>query len=250
MRDDRPTCLNCIRALSPDEQQRQRLVCIPCEDRTRDNLLSLAGRTGLYAALVRQGVDALTPLSARRRDGSSGTKAGSSAPARMDTLNLTGSGGVVTTLQRWVELWYGELNFDIPRWKRSTVWSVSSDPATGKKINVPGRIDQAVKCLDNNLPWAVEQFYNFRTFSLSVKKMVDDCKSALDPGGSIISILIGRCPVMLEDEAACGAKLYVNPYKQAIRCFGCGTEWRRDQWVDLGAALTSGWPGIAPGATA
>jgi hypothetical protein len=89
--------------LRPEEQERARVVCFPCEDSVKEQLDALAGPDGLFAQLVWQGTDALIPGS-RRSSSEPNVKTSKTeapSPVNLQAVNLLGVGGVVHTLQRW-----------------------------------------------------------------------------------------------------------------------------------------------------
>lgn len=236
--NNRPSCQGCSGTLGPDEQRRGRIVCFRCEDRASENLHKLAGPDGLYARITNMGVSALTPVMVVRDSGGGGsaTRVHAQLPVNTNTLNLTGAGGVATTLQRWVVLWYNQLGFSEPRWVANLAWSRGVNP-DGAKWSKPGRVDQAVTALVNNLPWASEKFTEFRVFSSTVYRLVEDCRQVVDPTEGRVRILVGRCPIQFDDGSICSVKMYVEPGDLYIKCHGCGEKWSRDRWNELAEYL-------------
>lgn len=233
---DRPRCVGCGSALRHDEFER--LACRRCEHNVKEDLDALAGPSGLFARLTWLGVDALSPTS-RRSNGPvvKTSKTTAPPPVRLQSINLLGAGGVVHTLQRWVASWYGDLGFQQPVWRGQHHFVVVIDPNTGRKVHRPGQLDNTVKALMNNLPWAVENRRDFDTFSNDVHRFVSDSEQAIDPTiERPPRVRIGRCPSDVEG-MMCGAILTADPYALSIRCGNCGTSWGRESWAALGDVL-------------
>ncbi|WP_432137624.1 hypothetical protein [Streptomyces sp. bgisy154] len=100
MTDDAPAprCTICPRQLLDHETGRY--VCLPCEQRIDRDLQAIAGPAGLYARLCLR-------IQPGRRGGApavSGTP-GRGTPADLQILSLTATGGIVSTLETWVEDW-------------------------------------------------------------------------------------------------------------------------------------------------
>lgn len=214
------------------------MACFRCEQEVRTNLDALAGPDGLFARLVWQGADALIP-GARRSSSDPVVKMSKTtapSPVRLAAVNLLGAGGVVHTLQRWVGAWYAELGFRQPVWRGTHHFVVMLAPG-GVKVNRPGQLDNTVKVLQNNLPWAAEHRADFGEFRHEVWRFVEDARIAIDPTiEPPTRMQIGRCPAKV-DGLTCGRLLDADPFAQSIRCPNCGTSWQRSQWLDLGAAL-------------
>lgn len=200
-----------------NEDERERVACSRCERRTRDDLRELVS---LYGQLVEAGHTALTPGRGSAADQGAATAASERAPVKMGVLTLTGPGGVADQLQREVESWYGDLSF-----------------ALIIKRNAPDRVTAMATKLINNLPWAAENRVDFREFARLVAALRDRCAVALDPSLAERRVPIGRCPATNDEGSECGSKLTADPYADHIRCRGCGTIWRRSEWMLLGAVL-------------
>lgn len=209
-----------------------------CEDGVKDHLNLLAGPDGLFARLVWLGTDALTPGASRSKSDPvvKTSKVTAPSPVNLGAVNLLGAGGVVVTLQRWVGRWYQDLGFKPPIWRGQHQFVTLVGPG-GAHIKRPGQLDNAVKVLVNNLPWACENRYDFGEFRKEVRGFVEDASMALDPTAErAIQVQIGRCPNKV-DGALCGHLLTANPHAMAIRCPNCNTTWKRTEWVDLGTTL-------------
>lgn len=230
--------MGCGHVLRVEEQDLSRKVCFGCEQEVKDRLHDLAGPDGLFARLVWQGTDALIP-GARRSSSDPVVKMSKTeapSPVRLQAVNLLGAGGVVHTLQRWVGAWYAELGFKQPVWRGAHHFVVMVAPG-GERVNRPGQLDNTVKVLLNNLPWAVEHRDDFSDFRHDVRRFVEDSRRAIDPTiEPKVRVQVGRCPTLV-DGLTCGHLLSADPFAPTIRCPNCGTSWSRDRWLDLGQAL-------------
>lgn len=238
MNQNRPSCVGCSRVLSPEEQDRKRVVCFSCEEDVKEKLNLLVGPNGLFAQLVWQGADALTPTSGRSNSDPAvkTSKVTAPSPVRLGAVNLLGAGGVVHTLQRWVGLWYADLGFRQPVWRGQFHFIVMVAPG-GAKVNRPGQLDNTVKVLLNNLPWACENRYDFGEFRQQAHRFVEEARSAVDPTiERKVRVQIGRCPTKVAD-LTCGTRLVADPFASSIRCPSCATVWPRTSWLALGAAM-------------
>lgn len=91
-------CLICPRRLLGHETGRY--ICLPCEHRIDADLRKLAGPSGLYARLCLR----IQPGRASDGPAVSGTP-GRGVPANLEILSATANGGIVSTLETWVEDW-------------------------------------------------------------------------------------------------------------------------------------------------
>lgn len=238
MNKDRPSCVGCSHVLTPEEQERKRLVCFRCEEGVKEHLTALAGPDGLFAQLVWRGTEALTPSSGRSNSDPNvkTSKTTAPSPVNLEAVNLLGAGGLVQTLQRWVGRWYDDLGFRQPVWRGQLHFVVLVAPG-GDKVHRPGQLDNAVKVLLNNMPWACEHRGDFGEFRHEVRRFVEDSRTAVDPTTERkIRVQVGRCPAQV-DSLTCGRPLMADPFASAIRCANCGTSWPRATWPDLGAAM-------------
>lgn len=216
-------------------------MCFKCEDSVKTDLNALAGPDGLFAQLVWQGPDALIPGS--RRNSSDPvvktSKVTAPSPVNLGAANLLGAGGVVHTLQRWVKVWYAELGFREPVWRGQLHYVVLLAPG-GEKVRRPGQLDNAVRALLNNLPWAVEHRDDFGDFRYQVRRFVQDAEAAIDPTLTREPRMdIGRCPADIDGDV-CGHRLTASPHETSIRCPNCDTRWPKADWLKLGQALRQG----------
>lgn len=237
---DRPKCVGCNHTLSPVDEA-ERLVCRRCEDVVKEHLESLAGPDGLFAQLVWKGTEALGRSGGQRSNDPvvKQSKITAPSPVRDQAMNLLGAGGVVHTLQRWVGLWYAELGFRQPVWKGQHHYVILLGPG-GVKVRRPGQLDNTIRVLLNNLPWACEHRADFGDFSREVWRFTQDSQSAIDPTvPRPRKVMVGHCPNEVGD-LKCGAQLMADPFATSIRCANCGTSWGRQEWVSLGLAMHAG----------
>ncbi|MFE2324630.1 hypothetical protein ACFXD5_12045 [Streptomyces sp. NPDC059385] len=156
--NESPNCLICARELWEDETGRY--ACKPCERRIGDQLAAIAGPRGLYARLC------LRMEPGRRAPGESVSGSSSpSIPANLQILDLTASGGLVSTLEEWVKDWasYG-----------------LAAPGTGGRLQ--HRIDQAVATLRLNLSRAVERHPALDEFAREIDGIHRTCSALVDGG--------------------------------------------------------------------
>lgn len=236
--EGRPKCVGCGHVLRPEEQDRKRLACFQCEGTAASNLELLAGPDGLFAQLVWKGTLALTPTGGHNNSDPAvkSSKTVAPPPVRIQAMSLLGAGGVVHTLQRWVGTWYADLGFRAPVWRGQHHFVMLVAPG-GVRVPRPGQLDNTVRALLNNLPWAAEHRDDFGQFAHQVHRFVEESRMAIDPTAAKPSrVLIGRCPASV-DGLICGHQLMADPYAAAIRCPNCGTSWRRADWLSLGRQM-------------
>ena len=234
-------CIGCGRWLHAEERTRGRVACCACEDGVRSDLEALTGPDGLFARLVWLGADALTPRAGRSSSDPvvKMSKTTAPDPVRLQVVNLLGVGGVVHSLQRWVRAWYDDLGFRPPVWRGQQHFVVMVAPG-GQKVSRPGQLDNTVRALLNNLPWACEHRADFGTFKREVRRFVEDAESAIDPTTERRRFVqVGRCPTRVDGDLVCGQLLQADPFAASIRCHNCNTVWPRSDWIDLGQALQS-----------
>ncbi|MCX5202443.1 hypothetical protein OG897_13420 [Streptomyces sp. NBC_00237] len=188
----RPRCVICPRDLFDDEAGRY--VCRICEQRISRDLTALAGPGGLYARLC------LRIHPGRSGDGGavSGTP-GRSMPLNAEVLSLTAGGGIVSTLETWVEDWatYGLGTVGI-----------------GGRLQY--RLDRAVATLHLNLGRACSAHPALDEFAAEVGQAIRRCE-ALITGE--------RQPRKVPVQCPCGGILWVALDTPGEECRGCGTEY-------------------------
>ncbi|TVL89764.1 hypothetical protein [Streptomyces sp. SAJ15] len=201
---DWPTCTACSRDLRYDELGR--MACRLCQRRTDEHLAALAGEHGLYAALH----GALAPGRATMDGRVSGSRT-APLPLRLEPLNLSARGGVVTILQTWLIDWHEALGWRHPRWEG----------------DLQQQCDQAVKALRNNLEWAATEHPAFSEFGAEVSALTRACRRQVtgEPPERRIAVL-----------CACGATLRVTISTPGARC-SCGAQYGRTEVLELPLAL-------------
>ncbi|MGN6162561.1 MAG: hypothetical protein ACTHOG_12770 [Marmoricola sp.] len=132
---------------------------------------------------------------------------------------MRGAGGIVGVLGAWEADWRDTLGW-------------SSTPARG-------RIERAVEghatFLRNNLLWCVDEHPAVKEFAEEIAELHRSCQQEII--GPSVTRAIGYCPVVLDDQAPCGARLYANPYALTIRCRYCGTAWEGSAWLALAGQM-------------
>jgi hypothetical protein len=199
----RPRCVICPRDLRDDEAGRY--ACRLCEQRISRDLTALAGPGGLYARLC------LRIYPGRGGDGGavSGTPS-RSMPLNAEVLSLTATGGIVSTLETWVEDWatYGLGTIGI-----------------GGRLQY--RVDRAVATLHLNLGRACSVHPALDEFAAEVGQAVRRCE-ALITGQ--------RAPRRIPVQCPCGTVLKVTLDTPGANCRGCGEEYGRDEVLQLPVA--------------
>ena len=102
---------------------------------------------------------------------------------------------------------------------------------TAAARTVPGR----VQWLDRRLDWLTRQ-EEIADFAADVWML----RSQLNPVTGDPRVRIGRCPNTLDDgehTRECGAVLKAPLHGDMVRCQGCGREWSRVEWFELGRLL-------------
>ncbi|MFF7184681.1 hypothetical protein ACFZAR_05480 [Streptomyces sp. NPDC008222] len=193
MHDDAPApqCVICPRQLLDHEAGR--FICTPCEYRIDRDLRAIAGPSGLYARLCLR----ITP--GRGGDGPVVTRsAGHPMPCNEAVLSLTANGGIVSTLETWVEDW----------------------ATYGLGVHGPGgrlqhRLDQAVATLRRNLGRAAYRHPALDEFGREIGQVVRQAE-AIITGEKKPRVIPVQCP--------CGTITGVTLNTDGFTCRGCGTE--------------------------
>lgn len=139
-------------------------------------------------------------------------------PVRLEPLNLRGPGGIITTLADWEDDWAGRRNF-----------------THHHRGNTEHDLAQIVIFLRHNLDWALDHHPAVADFADEIRDITTTCNSAL--GLRTNHKRIGNCPTVGEDGHTCGRTLYADPYLDTIHCDRCHSEWPRNRWLILGAAM-------------
>ncbi|MBD9721931.1 hypothetical protein PV755_09325 [Streptomyces caniscabiei] len=198
-----PRCVICPRQLLDHEAGRY--ICLPCEHRIDQDLRKLAGPAGLYARLC------LRIQPGRSSDGPavSGTP-GRSTPCNENVLSLTANGGLVSTLETWVEDWAS--------------YGLGVHGAGGR---LQHRVDAAVHTLRLNL-----------TRAASRHPALDECAREI---GQIVrqseAIINGdRAPRRIPVTCPCGTIRTVTLDTDGFECRGCGAEYGHSEALQLTVA--------------
>ncbi|MCY0928341.1 hypothetical protein OTB20_19490 [Streptomyces sp. H27-H1] len=194
-------CCICTSTLWDDEAGRT--ICRPCERRIAENLLALSGPGGLYARLCLR----IHPSgSASSGPAVSGTR-GAPIPANLQILDLTANGGLVTTLEQWVEDWasYGLAQVGI-----------------GGRLQY--RVDRAVATLRLNLPQAASRHPALDEAAREFWSIRRQCE-ALIAGG--------RPPIKIPVKCPCGSTIKTNIDTHGETCPGCDTQYGKAEVLQL-----------------
>lgn len=202
MLDDAPasTCCICPRQLLDHEAGR--FICTPCEHRIDQNLRKLAGPAGLYARLC------LRIQPGRGGDGPVVTRsAGHPMPCNEAVLTLTANGGIVSTLETWVE-----------------DWSTYGLGVHGTGGRLQHRVDQAVGTLRRNLGRAA---YRHPALDEMAKEIFQIRRQSE-------AIISGeRQPRRVAVQCPCGTVSSVTLDTDGFECRGCQTEYGHSEALRL-----------------
>lgn len=201
--DDAPTprCTICPRQLLDHETGRY--ICLPCEHRIDRDLRAIAGPAGLYARLCLR----IQP-GHRGGDGPVVTRStGRPMPCSEAILSLTANGGIVSTLETWVDDWatYG-----------------LAIHGTGGRLQ--HRIDTAVDTLRRNLTRAASRHP-------AMDEMASEIAQIRRQTEAIISG--ERQPRRIPVQCPCGAVRAVTLDTNGFTCRGCGTEYGHSEALQL-----------------
>lgn len=197
-----PTCTACGRGLR--EHEADRGACRLCQRRTDDQLRSLTGPTGLYAALAHTLQPGNSPTSSRV----SGNTRTAPLPVRLEPLSLSSRGGIVTILQTWLVDWHDQLDWPHPRWEG----------------DLQQQLDQAVTALRANLEWAASAHPAFAEFAQEVNSLVRQCECQVTGERPERRVTLA-CP--------CGATIRITLSTPGTRCPACATQYDRTTLLNL-----------------
>ena len=206
-------CTHCPRLLHADELHRQ--VCKVCEDRAGTQLRDLAT---LYGQLA----DVLQPGATPSGGGRVTTSKSAPLPVALQPLSLRGPGGIVTVLVGIEIRWLEANRFTTP----------------GFRGNYEQELPKCVKVLVNQLPWASDEYALVADDLRLISTLHGQATSAVT-GERDVRVPLGTCPTVIDDATGevCGTKLRTSPWATSIRCGLCNTQWARDDWLRLGAAM-------------
>jgi predicted RNA-binding Zn-ribbon protein involved in translation (DUF1610 family) len=195
--NESPDCTVCSRELWEDELGRY--ACKPCERRIGDDLATIAGPGGLYARLCLR----IEPGSRGVGESVSGSRS-PSIPASMKILDLTAEGGIVGTLEAWVE-----------------DWATYGLAAVGFGGRLQYRIDWAVATLRLNLPRAAERHLALDEFAHEIGHIRRTCSALVDGATAPV-----KAPATC---TACGYPFTFHLYGGGADCPKCGQPHTRAQ---------------------
>lgn len=184
-------CIICSRDLWEDELGRY--ACRPCQQRIDTHLRELAGPRGLYARLC---------LRIQPDSRSTGTRVtGSPAapiPGSLEVLSLTSNGGIVSTLESWVD-----------------DWASQGLGVRGDGGRLQHRVDQAVDTLRRNLEQACHRHPALDECAAEIRKIHGRSKGLVD----------GAAPIEFRLQCPCGGILKATLHTPGETCRQCGTQY-------------------------
>ena len=206
-------CTNCPRLLHAEELHRQ--VCRVCEDQAAKQLRELAT---LYGKLA----DVLAPGAAHSGGGRVTTSKTAPLPVALAPLDLRGPGGIVSVLVGIEIRWLEANDFTTP----------------GFRGSYEQELPLSVKVLINQLPWACDSFSAVAEDLGKIARIHGRADAAVS-GERDVRVPLGTCPTVTDQASGelCGSKLRVSPWSTVIRCGLCNSQWGRDEWLRLGAAM-------------
>ncbi|MFF4403612.1 hypothetical protein [Streptomyces sp. NPDC001404] len=213
-------CTHCPRLLHADELHRY--ACRICETRATEQVQALHSLYRQLETVLRPGKTTSTGRAPASRT--------APLPVALQPLTLRGPGGIVSML----------LGIE-QRWRIQLDWGFLPQRG-GYEASLAG----TVMVIANNLPWACDEYPDVAA-DLKLIGSLHAQASAAVSGERDTRVPVGECPAFDEGGAPCGQQLKVSPWAMVIRCGSCGAQWRRDEWLRLGAAMR-GLP--LPGAAA
>lgn len=195
-----PRCVICPRQLLDHETGR--FICLPCEHRIDADLRKLAGPAGLYARLCLR----IQPGRGSSGPAVSGTP-GRGTPANLEVLSLTSNGGIVSTLETWVE-----------------DWSTYGLGVQGGGGRLQHRVDTAVHTLRLNLARAASRHPALDEFGSEVGRAVRRAET----------IITGeRQPLTFAVTCPCGTPTSITLNTDGFTCRTCDTEYGHEGAMHL-----------------
>ncbi|MFL4904865.1 hypothetical protein ACJ6WF_17160 [Streptomyces sp. MMS24-I2-30] len=196
-----PQCVICPRQLLDHETGRY--LCTLCEHRIDRDLREIAGPSGLYARLCLR----IQP-GQRGGDGPAvSSSPGARTPVNEAVLSLTANGGIVSTLETWVEDWasYG-----------------LGVHGTGGRLQ--HRVDQAVGTLRRNLGRAAYRHPALDEFAREIGQIVRQAEAIINGE---------RQPRQIPVLCPCGTVRPVTLNTDGFTCRGCGIEYGHSEALRL-----------------
>lgn len=205
-------CTHCPRLLHASELHRQ--ACRVCEDRATEHVQQLP-------LLYRQLEAALQPGRTGGNAGRASSGRTAPLPVALQPFNLRGPGGIVSMLLGIEQRWRIQLDWEyLPQ-------------RGGYEATLAG----CAQVIVNNLPWACDKYEDVAADLMLIASLHAQATSVVT-GERDVRVPIGTCPTVNEGTGvACSQPLKVSPWAPSIRCGGCGTQWRREEWLRLGAAM-------------
>jgi len=195
-----PRCVICPRQLLDHEAGRY--ICTPCEHRIDADLRRLAGPAGLYARLC------LRIQPGRGGDGPVVTRStGHPMPCNEQILSLTANGGVVSTLETWVEDWAS--------------YGLGVHGSGGR---LQHRVDTAVDTLRRNLTRAAYRHPAMDEFGKEIYKIRAQSEAIIS-GERKPRVIPVACP--------CGTVTGVTLNTDGFACRGCSQEYGHSEALQL-----------------
>jgi hypothetical protein len=195
-----PRCVICPRQLLDHEAGR--FICTPCEQRIDSDLRKIAGPSGLYARLCLR----IQPGQSGSGPAVSGTP-GRGAPVNLEILNLTANGGIVSTLETWVE-----------------DWSTYGLGIQGDGGRLQYRVDQAAGTLRRNLTRAASRHPALDECAREIAQIVRQAQAIITGEKKPIPIPVA-CP--------CGTVTSITLNSDGFECRTCQTEYGHEAAMHL-----------------
>jgi hypothetical protein len=231
-------CVLCSRR--PNDGNLCPQVCTWCRGRIRTDLADIPR---LYARLTQE----LIP-GASHGPKISGTRE-LKVPTNLDVLNLRSRGGP-GAISRWMLEEAGaptehlaDQHGSIPvagilvGLEREVRESLGYSRAT-----FHGSVEQTVKAITE---WLLRMLERICDAYPAMEELVADVGAIHSECRRIVAETpakfgVGECPMAGEDGEPCGSPRSVDPYSDAMRCPGCGTTWRRWEWMEIAVMLGEG----------
>lgn len=196
------------------DNELDRLVCWPCEEKT-------AARLAELPTLFRQlNTTAMLMKGASRSGGATSGTRTAPIPPRLDVLNLTGPGGIATRLRDIEDAWRKTFGRRIAPWAGSPTQAV---PIHAGFLAI-------------NLRRACESYESIGQDIEDLRRLHAQCTALISNEPRTGRVPVGICPARL-DTGPCGTPLTASTGSHHVRCETCGTRWDgMGEWRNLRAA--------------
>ena len=229
-------------------EELQRLVCRPCEDRTRKRLTELPT---LFTQLNRTAM--LMKGASQGGSPATGTRT-APIPARLEVLNLTSPGGIAARLQAIEDSWRQALGWPTPPpTARRTVYPVWRDESGTRHVGEATHADhvypywrtdrpadvvpRCVTFLTNNILWASSSYESVADDIEEIRRLHTECTALTSNEPRTGRIPVGTCPIRLDTGHPCSSPLTASTGSHRVHCTGCGTRWDgMGEWRELRTA--------------